>query len=169
MHRLGITAGAALRNCTLQFLTRNFGKMGAVYFNFARGIDNRPVEPEWIRKSVGCEHTYDEDIRELDDALEAINELIPRLMSRIERAGFQGGRCITLKVKFHDFTIKNRSLTAPTDPTDHETIRFYLNKLMCAVDWEGKHIRLLGISVAVPYKKSESGQQLEIEFPDFII
>ena len=112
MHRLGITDGAALRNCTLQFLTRNFGKMGAVYFNFARGIDNRPVEPEWIRKSVGCEHTYDEDIRELDDALEAINELIPRLMSRIERAGFQGGRCITLKVKFHDFTIKNRSLTA---------------------------------------------------------
>ena len=47
MHRLGITDGAALRNCTLQFLTRNFGKMGAVYFNFARGIDNRPVEPEW--------------------------------------------------------------------------------------------------------------------------
>lgn len=43
-------------------LTRQFGKMGQVYYDFARGIDNRPVEAIRIRKSIGCEHTLEKDI-----------------------------------------------------------------------------------------------------------
>ena len=30
-----------------------------LYYEFARGIDNRPVEAVRIRKSVGCEHTLE--------------------------------------------------------------------------------------------------------------
>ena len=43
-------------------LTREFGKVGTVYYDFARGIDTRPVEAVRIRKSVGCEHTLEKDI-----------------------------------------------------------------------------------------------------------
>ncbi|MGL4292418.1 MAG: DNA polymerase IV [Bacteroidales bacterium] len=165
MHSLGITTGSGLYDCSLPFLVRNFGRMGSVYYQFARGVDHRPVEPEWIRKSVGCEHTYEEDLTTLDLALHAIDELIPRLLSRIDRANFQGGRTLTLKVKFHDFTIRNRSLTVDKDLSGSGEIRKHLYQLMKALDWEQKQIRLLGISVSVPYKKSESGQQLEIPFP----
>ncbi|MEG1586811.1 MAG: DNA polymerase IV, partial [Bacteroidales bacterium] len=167
MHELGIHTGAELRECPLPFLIRHFGKMGMVYHNFAQGIDNRPVEPEWIRKSVGCEHTYEEDLTNLPDALLAIDALLPRLMSRIERAGFQGGRTITLKVKFQDFTIRNRSYTTPADLTRDDEIGMHLYRLMRELDWENKSIRLLGISLSVPYRKNTSGQQLQIPFPDF--
>ena len=54
MHYMGIFKGGDLREVSLQHLIEVFGKMGKVYYDFARGIDNRPVETEWIRKSVGC-------------------------------------------------------------------------------------------------------------------
>lgn len=168
MHKLGITTGEELRDCSLPFLIRNFGKMGSVYYNFARGIDNRAVEPQWIRKSVGCEHTYDEDIDNLTDAFVAINNLIPRLISRIEKAKFKGGRSLTLKIKFHDFTIKNRSVTVDNDIVDFDNLQLYFYKLMSALDWEDKKIRLLGLSVSVPYKRSGLSLQLEIPFPDYL-
>ena len=53
MHKIGVFNGGQLRACTLRFLTDVFGKAGAVFYNFARGIDNRPVENVRIRKSVG--------------------------------------------------------------------------------------------------------------------
>ena len=54
MHTLGIHRGKELQQCTLEMLTRHFGKAGQLYYQFARGIDLRPVQPERIRKSVGC-------------------------------------------------------------------------------------------------------------------
>lgn len=59
MHALGIHNGTQLQACTLEMLTRQFGKAGNLYYDFARGIDLRPVEPIRIRKSVGCEHTLE--------------------------------------------------------------------------------------------------------------
>ncbi len=62
MHTLGIHNGEQLRMQSLEMLTREFGKVGTVYYDFARGIDIRPVEAVRIRKSVGCEHTLEKDI-----------------------------------------------------------------------------------------------------------
>ena len=52
MRALGITDGASLRERTLSFLTARFGKKGRLYYDFARGEDNRSVEPFRERKSV---------------------------------------------------------------------------------------------------------------------
>ena len=43
-------------------LQRQFGKNGLIYFNFARSMDDRPVEAVRIRKSIGCEHTLEKDL-----------------------------------------------------------------------------------------------------------
>ncbi|MEG1615731.1 MAG: DNA polymerase IV [Bacteroidales bacterium] len=166
MHELGIHTGAELRECPLSFLTRHFGKAGLLYHNFANGIDNRPVEPEWIRKSVGCEHTYDTDLTTTREAIEALDALTPRLIERMNRAQFRGGKTITLKVKFNDFTIKNRSTTTPFFLTTFENIFPLAVKLMQELDWQEKQIRLLGISISVPSRKNEPEQQLLIPFPD---
>ena len=58
MRALSITNGAQLRARDKEFLIRHFGKTGAIFYNFARGVDDRPVEPSRMRKSVGCEETY---------------------------------------------------------------------------------------------------------------
>ena len=62
MHSLGIFTGKQLRDVPLAILTSEFGKMGRIFFDFARGIDNRPVVTEFVRKSVGCECTYVNDL-----------------------------------------------------------------------------------------------------------
>ena len=54
MHRMGVFTGYDLRNMSLSRLTQEFGKMGQVFYDFSRGIDNRPVISEWERKSVSC-------------------------------------------------------------------------------------------------------------------
>lgn len=64
MHTLGIYNGETLRKCSLEMLQRQFGKNGLIYFNFARGMDDRPVEAVRIRKSIGCEHTLEKIFRQ---------------------------------------------------------------------------------------------------------
>jgi Nucleotidyltransferase/DNA polymerase involved in DNA repair len=63
MHRMGIFTGLDLRNMSLSRLTQEFGKMGQVFYDFSRGIDNRPIISEWERKSVSCEQTFESDIK----------------------------------------------------------------------------------------------------------
>ena len=62
MHALGIETGADLRQQTLDFLQRNFGKAGSWYYEIARGQDDRPVHADRERKSSGSETTFPEDL-----------------------------------------------------------------------------------------------------------
>jgi DNA polymerase-4 len=52
MNGLGFFTGLDMRNQTLEFMTANFGKAGAYYYWISRGVDERPVRPNRIRKSV---------------------------------------------------------------------------------------------------------------------
>ena len=67
MHELGIRSGADLRAQPLDFLVERFGKAGRLYHQFAQGIDLRPVCPTRVRKSVGCESTFESDRVTLDE------------------------------------------------------------------------------------------------------
>mgnify|MGYP001671400823 CR=1 FL=1 len=74
MHELGIRTGADLRERSLQELQRHFGKAGQTFYDYARGIDERPVEYERVRKSIGCEHTFETNTAE---PLELEQRLLP--------------------------------------------------------------------------------------------
>lgn len=67
MHRMGIHTGADLRTFDEQTLVASFGKAGHSYYRYARGIDNREVQPDRIRKSVGAESTFLEDIGTVEE------------------------------------------------------------------------------------------------------
>jgi DNA polymerase-4 len=99
MHRMGIFTGQDLRKKSLTRLTQEFGKMGQVFYNFSRGIDNRPVISEWERKSVSCEQTFESDISENAAVTIHLYHTVLELVRRIEKADFEG-RTLTLKVKF---------------------------------------------------------------------
>ena len=62
MGRLGIHIGADLRDRDMNFLLEHFGKSAEYLYNAARGVDNRPVRPHRIRKSVGRERTFSDDL-----------------------------------------------------------------------------------------------------------
>ena len=156
MHYMGIFKGGDLREVSLQHLIEVFGKMGKVYYDFARGIDNRPVETEWIRKSVGCERTFLEDIYKPSAVLVELYHVTGELVRRIAKSDFVG-HTLTLKVKFSDFTQITRSLTVQHSLLDKDGILPVAKRLLQEVDYSaGRPIRLLGLSVNNPTIEAEA-------------
>ena len=66
MNGLGIFTGMDMRNQTLEFMNTNFGKAGAYYYWISRGVDERPVRANRIRKSVGAENTFSNDLTDFE-------------------------------------------------------------------------------------------------------
>ena len=172
MHTLGIHRGKELRQCTLEMLTRIFGKAGHIYYNFARGIDLRPVEAERIRKSVGCEHTLDKDITSQSSVIIELYHVATELVERLKRNGFSGNT-LTLKIKFYDFKQITRSLTQEKELNRLEDILPLAKQLLKEVDYTNRPIRLIGLTVSNPKEEQEEEhgvwKQLELEFDPPIV
>src|SRR6201995_684733 len=113
MNGLGIFTGLDMRNQTLEFMQANFGKAGAYYYWISRGVDNREVRANRIRKSVGAENTFSTDLTELDTMTAELEPLIDKVWRHCESTGNRG-RTVTLKIKFSDFEIITRSRSVPT-------------------------------------------------------
>ena len=147
MHKLGIHNGADLKKWDLPSLVRNFGKTGKFYFDIARGIDERPVETESERKSVGTELTYEKDLKTGFEIVAELYKVERELMDRLESAG-TAGRTVTLKIKFSDFRQITRSKTLRHYIRDFETLHREVTDIRKSLNLEGTKIRLLGVSVS---------------------
>ncbi len=108
MNRLGIHTGLDLRARSLAFLQEHFGKSGPYYYWIARGVDERPVRADRIRKSVGAENTFLQDLSSFDAMREQLRPLAEKVWAHCERSG-TWGRTVTLKVKYADFQQITRS------------------------------------------------------------
>ncbi|GAA5048418.1 DNA polymerase IV [Erythrobacter westpacificensis] len=108
MARLGIDTGADLAQKDREWLAANFGSFGDYLYRAARGIDLRPVRANRIRKSIGGERTFSEDISAEDDLRDTLERIIDIVWDRIA-AKQAKGRTVTLKLKFNDFQIATRS------------------------------------------------------------
>ena len=169
MHHMGIFTGADLREVSLQHLTAEFGKMGQLFYNFARGIDERPVISEWERKSVSCEQTFEKDISEQSAAIIELYHTVLELERRIAKNEFEG-RTLTLKVKFLDFQQITRSITVDHILRTKDDILPLAKQLLRQVEFHSRPIRLMGLGVS-----NQNGElpadlqqwiQLDIPFPD---
>lgn len=141
MHTLGIYNGTTLRNCSLDMLTRQFGKAGKIYYDFARGIDLRPVEAVRIRKSIGCEHTLEKDITLKSSVIIELYHVACELAERLKAKNFRGST-LTLKVKFYDFTQITRSISVNRNLYQLKEILPLAKHLLTEVDYMHRPIRL---------------------------
>ncbi|NEO85683.1 MAG: DNA polymerase IV [Spirulina sp. SIO3F2] len=110
LHRLGIRTGAELRDRSEAELVGRFGKQGQRYYQLARGEDQRRVNPERIRKSVGAETTFAKDLTDLEAMGAALMPLAEQVERRL-RACDRVGRTLTLKVKYGNFQQITRCCT----------------------------------------------------------
>lgn len=164
MHQLFIHTGKDLRQCSLEMLTHYFGKAGRLYYDFARGIDNRPVETLHIRKSVGCEHTLERDITLRSAMIIELYHVATELVERLKRHQFKGNT-LTLKIKFNDFSQITRSLSSSETMYTLQSILPKAKKLMSEVDYEHHPVRLIGLSVSNPANERKgTWRQLELPF-----
>jgi len=147
MHDLGIRRGADLKKWDKADLIRIFGKNGSYFYDIARAVDNRPVNPERIRKSIGTEYTYEKDLETVNEIESALYSIERELNRRITKAG-RSGRTLTLKIKFSDFQQITRSMTIPGEINDLDTLRKISKEILRKTDLSGRKIRLLGLTVS---------------------
>ncbi len=127
-------------------LTATLGSWGPTARQLARGIDAREVEPAREAKSLGAEETYDRDLRtraEIERTLLAHSE---RVAERLHAQGLAAS-CVTVKLKYADFTLRTRQLQLPSPVDDassiYEAVRGLLDRLDCA-----RPVRLTGVSAS---------------------
>jgi DNA polymerase-4 len=147
MERLGILTGADLKAKSLPFLQEHFGKSGAWYYKIARGIDERPVQPNRPRKSIGVEDTFAADIFDLDAARAELAPLVAKVWSHCEAKQLRG-RTVTVKVKYADFQQITRSRTVGAAITAGEEIASIARSLLDPLFPTEKGIRLLGVTLS---------------------
>ena len=147
MERLGIRTGRDLKARSSDFLRENFGRIGPYYFGISRGIDERPVRANRIRKSVGAENTFADD---LFDKVEMRNSLQP-LLDKVWRYCATNGtqaRTVTLKVKYSDFRQITRSLSQTKPVASRAELEARTNRLLAELPADARGVRLLGVSVS---------------------
>ena len=146
MERLDIVLGADLRTKSLHFLTQNFGKAGSYYYNAARGVDQRAVNPDQTRKSIGSETTFGNDLQTIEACLAELRPLIGSVSRHC--AKYQtGGKTITLKLRYADFKTVTRSRSVSRVMADPLEIEAVIEQLLRGLDPLRQGVRLLGVTL----------------------
>ncbi|AIM60030.1 DNA polymerase IV [Cellulophaga lytica] len=164
MYKVGIFTGLDLKNKSLEFLEKHFGKSGAYYYHVVRGIHNSPVKPNRIPKSVGAERTFNENLSSEIFMLERLENIASELERRLKKSKI-AGKTITLKIKYSDFTLQTRSKTIPYFIADKDLILEIAKELLYQEKLENS-VRLLGISLAnlnTPDKKKPEQESISVQ------
>ena len=109
---LGIVTVSDLRLRPLEELQAHFGSFGQSLYRRARGIDERPVRANRIRKSVGAENTFSADLHTGEEMRAALAPILDKVWRHCDGSGTRG-RTVTLKVKYADFRQITRALSLP--------------------------------------------------------
>ncbi|MFV8331652.1 DNA polymerase IV [Flavobacterium sp. GSP14] len=145
MYQLGIFTGIELKNKSLEFLDKHFGKSGTFYYNVVRGIHNSLVKSNRITKSVAAEHTFDVNLSSEVFMMEQLEIIAIALEKRLKKHNV-AGKTITLKIKYSDFTQQTRSKTLPYFIADKTLIVEVVKELLYQERMKDS-VRLLGISL----------------------
>ncbi len=164
MEGLGILTGGDLRARTSAFLQEHFGKAGPYYFSLARGVDDRPVLPDRVRKSIGAETTFGADLFTVEDARAALEPLIDKVWSHCETSAIRG-RTATLKVKYSDFQQITRSRTDDVPIASRAMFEEIVIALLGPLFPVAKGVRLLGVALASLDVGPEPGVGRQLRLP----
>jgi len=147
MKKLGIKKGSDLRQLELPKMIKLFGKGGEFFYNICRGIDRRPVEVIYERKSYGKEVTLGKDIETKIEIENVFKELIDELYPLLHERQIEW-RTLTLKIKFNDFSTLTRNSTTQNFASleKYGMLRQALS-LLDKINFS-KPIRLVGLSVS---------------------
>jgi nucleotidyltransferase/DNA polymerase involved in DNA repair len=144
--RLGVHTIGDLTRLDERKLTTRLGTHGHDLLLLARGIDDRPVHADaGEAKSLGQEHTYDEDTDDVARLRRTLLDLADGVARRLRSHGLRG-RTITLKYRDETFATITRAETL-SRPTDSGNTLFRTVWKLFEAAHHGRRVRLLGIYV----------------------
>jgi DNA polymerase-4 len=147
MESLGIMTGADLRAKPLEFLKQRFGKSGDHFYWISRGVDERVVRPDRVRKSIGAENTFRNDLSTFEDLLAELLPLADKVWAHCERTQSRG-RTITLKLKWSDFTQITRSRSQNSAINSAAELKTVVQAILADEFPLPGAVRLIGVSVS---------------------
>jgi DNA polymerase-4 len=144
---MGIATVADLRTASMEDLQQRFGRFGAALYRRARGIDERPVQPDQPVQSISAEDTFAVDL--------PLSELEPHVRRMAEKAWNatrktdRVGRTVVLKLKTAQFRILTRSFTPEAPPGSQQAFADYAVSLLGRVQLpESTRYRLVGVGLS---------------------
>ncbi len=145
MHRLKIKKGVDLKRMNKIELGQHFGKNGQFYFDIVRGIDNREVNPDRVRKSISEETTFAEDKVLEKEILDVLKNQSESLSKKLIKNKIKG-KTFVLKVRYKNFETITRNKTIDFYTADKKHIFTSIKKLYKELKNE-RHVRLLGVGM----------------------
>lgn len=162
MRNLGIFKGSDLKKWSEKDLIDKFGKTGRFYFQIARAQDDRPVEPNRIRKSIGAEESYAQDLSGKEAMIDGLKEIAVTVMRRLEKSN-TSGRTVTLKVKYADYRQVTRSRTLLHSIKSIDELMAVAGDLLQSTEADTLSVRLLGLSISNLDSEREQAESSEYQ------
>ncbi len=146
MQELGIFTGADLKKWDRTKLAEHFGSMADYFYEIARGIDERPVDNNWIRQSYGREETFEEDISDLEQLRQTFSRLTEDIVRYLNEENTKG-KTIKIKVRYDNFETISKQKSLDEAVSDQETILQTAYQLLAKTAAGERKVRLLGVAV----------------------
>jgi len=162
MQEHGIYLGRDLRKLKRSYLIKNFGKSGKYFYDIVRSIEDNPVNPNKIRKSVGIERTFTSDLLLESDIIEELNVLANELEKRLFKSKVKG-KTIILKIKYADFKQITISRTIERYVNKKRDFFLIIEDLICKANLI-KPVRLLGITISNFKKLNTEQKKIQVNF-----
>tara|TARA_R110002050_G_scaffold148724_2_gene275039 strand:+ start:1 stop:1014 length:1014 start_codon:yes stop_codon:yes gene_type:complete len=165
MNTHGVFTGKQLKELSIEYLSKFFGKQGPHFYNIVRGIEHSEVKTNRIRKSVGAERTFNKDLSSEQFMLEQLSKISDELERRLIKSKIKG-RTITVKLKFSDFKQQTRSRTVDEFMQLKKEFFPLVSELILQQPPENS-VRLLGVTMNnldTNLDKKSISVQLKLEF-----
>ncbi len=152
LHGLGFKTCQDLQTQSRAELIHYLGKFGDALYDFSRGNDERQVETDYERKSLGNEETFSQDISDLNEMKSIMVRLVQELTDSLSKHQDQIIKNIQVKIKYHDFKLTSIERSLPLEE------KHFTNLLEERWLQDPRPIRLLGVGVKFEESRPIPGQ-----------
>jgi DNA polymerase-4 len=150
----GIHRLVDVRTAPEEILERAVGSWAAGLRKLSFGEDDRAVNPNQERKSVGCEETYAKDLADPAQIQSEVEDLAKRTAAYLEKKNLRA-RTVVLKLRYDDFQTITRSDTRDPSTRSPEEIAERAVSLLEKTEAGRRPVRLLGVSVHGFHERAE--------------
>jgi len=160
LHEMGFRTIGQLAPASRESLVRTLGSLGEHLYQLSHGKDDRQVVPDWERKSVGTETTFDEDTDDPDLLLRTILELSDHVAERLRKDEYRA-RKVTLKLRYSNFSTHTKQHSLDRLIQTGDEIAAVARQLFSRFPLNRK-IRLIGVSAGDLHRGRQDPEQLTL-------
>ena len=145
LEAMGLSTIGQLAAVPAAYLEARFGSSGRSLQDLAFGRDDRLVEPFAPPKSMGAEETFGHDHRDVERLTATLRGQAERVARELRAEGY-AGRCVTLKLRFADFSTLTRRHS--DDPTQDGLVIYRRARALLERIPLRQPVRLIGLAVS---------------------